>query len=286
MVILGNLPLMYQNSEYGKTIINLKDEDDYPIPEEFYDEKLECKNYDNFIKLINIIKFWSFNEIPEVLIRYINENLNSSNFEKEYEYLNQMAQHSLIRSLIITVLGTFKIENFTMFIKVLELVEIWKLYGQDIHAFYDYCLNNSKEVIEYMYEHEYNDDFRYLLKSTYSYGMVDSLDSSGFYFGITGTRTNDMVRFNSAVILSESNATGDVFRKLANEIKNTEGILKIQIFNEAGKLTFNSPNMIFITYINIVYCHSRNSITIKVNYINRKQICDSFEKLATTANKW
>lgn len=280
MVVIGEIREEYRGSSYWRFIVDkYGEEEDFYIPDIYYEESINVFDVESFKKTLEIIKFWGFDEIPDQLVRYVYNHLF------EMDYLNKIAKHSLIKELIVKVLSgekyedmSFKIKNFEIFKGVFEFVVEWKLFGENIKTFYNYCINNRDEVIMYINTYiditDINQDlinFKHLLISTYTYDIKLKHNLRAILIEIKGKRLVEEYTSYLNDINQKDELKNIIFHLIKDLKEHWQKEINISLFEDKKYLHIEYLNKKFKIEKDYHQVYTTDSI-IRVNYINSQII--------------
>lgn len=152
---LDNLSDTYKNSNYYRLMCEIStqnlqfstsDDDEFFVPDHYYDVDLNVTNFEKFEKVIEITKFWRFDEIPNKIAEYIYKN---------NEKIIHFNTHALktncekFRDLIIKILNNDLMDiNINTFKPMIDVIVYWNLFEEKIYRFHDFCFKYQNECFK------------------------------------------------------------------------------------------------------------------------------------------
>lgn len=144
---INKIPKWIQNSGLYNNLKDNDDEDNINILEE-YSPFLRVNNEDDFIKFINVCKYWCINKFPSFIFSYINMNKDKLKMNKElYETINEFE----FKQLILILLGDNIIDDLIKY-NYYEIVRNINPQFTSLSGIYISIKYNNRKSFQYFYE--------------------------------------------------------------------------------------------------------------------------------------
>lgn len=245
-----NIPKYLHKSNFYE---NLNDEDIVDVPVGFYKKDDTINNFEDFIQLFNIFKFF--------ICKF------SSSFKKFYileskqilEYFSGMYSEIEVQDML-TQFSYLKIKNPNQFISTYKIINMYNL--KDILSFSEYYNKNKLKIIDkcnILSEQDILNDLKHKI-------IITPFIKKGFF---------NITHLELWIDLDNLSYSHNIYYTKTEEEINNLNLLKNEIWNMEN--TFFKYH--FFEYKNKILTLINSEFQIKVNFFNRNEICEDIDKI-------